>query len=92
MIFNDKVAFHPYLLLSYKYIVPLLDEWPDRPAYQVVGNADQPGLGPVQVRMGRLFAGDAQCVEGVVRRPFALERFDGPVPDLTVGVLFAHGD
>ena len=37
----------------------LLDEWPNGAAYEVVGHADQPGLGPVQIRMGCLFAGDA---------------------------------
>ena len=35
------------------------DERPDGAAEEVVGDADQPGLGPVQVRVGRLLAGDA---------------------------------
>ena len=68
------------------------DERPDGAAEEVVGDTDQPGLGPVQVRVGCLFAGDAQCMECVVRRPFAFQRFDGPVPNLAVGVLLAHGE
>lgn len=57
---------------------------------QVIRHANEPRLGPVQVRVGRLRAEDAQGVEGVVRGPFTLERVDGTVPDLALGMPFAH--
>lgn len=34
---------------------------------------------------------DAHRMESVVRSPFQLERFDGPVPHLTVRMLLAKG-
>ena len=71
--------------------VVLLDKRPGEGADEGVAQADEPGLGPVQLRIGRLLAHEAEGVESVVRGPFTLERFHGPVPHLRVRMLLPDG-
>ena len=70
---------------------PSLNKRPRQCADDGIAQARQPGLGPVQVGVGRLAADQAEGVEGVVRGPFALERFHRPVPDEAVRMLGADG-
>ena len=70
---------------------PLLDKRPDEPPEDGIAEADQPGLGPVEIGVSGLGTKEAEGMEGVVGGPFALEGADGAVPDEAVGVLLAHG-
>ncbi len=65
------------------------DERPGKRAEDRIAETDEPGLGPVQVRVGGLFAEEAEGMHGIVRGPFVLERLDRPVPYQAVRKLLA---
>jgi hypothetical protein len=54
--------------------IRLFDKRPDNPADDCISETDEPGLRPVQVGMGRLFAKEAEGMKGVVGGPLVLER------------------
>ena len=76
---------------SARSIILLFNHPPRNPPNQGIAQPDVPGLRPIQIRVGGLFADQAEGVEGVVDGPFALEGVHRTIPDEGVRMLGTDG-